>query len=419
MAQRILVKAAVVAALVFHAVKVKQGKSLPLTLLSFLGNLTTKTGLLGTLLGDVVGLLILATAWRIVRRLLSSPFKTHYNDAADYGYSMVRSLPLVSSLVAKEMEKHESDIKGSMIPKDQKYTPMLPEEGMSKEEIMELMNTFSNKEKGKWEEGKVSGAVYHGGPDHVDVMNAAASLYAITNPLHLDIWPSLQKFESDICQMTANLVRGTCRTVCGCTTSGGTESIVLAVRSHKEYAASRGITHPEIIACVTAHAAINKACDMFGIHLIHVPFDPITYKMDVEAARRAISSDTIMIYSSAPNFPSGMVDDISGLSELAVKYSVGLHVDCCLGGFILPFAKEAGFDVPPFDFSLPGVTTMSVDTHKYGYAAKGSSVVLYRTKELRRFQYFTYPKWTGGLYATATIAGSRPGFFFFFFFFFY
>jgi glutamate/tyrosine decarboxylase-like PLP-dependent enzyme len=184
----------------------------------------------------------------------------------------------------------------------------------------------------------------------------------------------------------------------------------LAARAHKEYAAAnRLITHPEIIACVTAHAAIQKACDMFDIHLIHVPCDPVTFEMDVDAVRRCITSDTIMIYSSAPNFPNGTIDPIARLSELAVKYSVGLHVDCCLGGFVLPFAKKLGYPIPDFDFSLPGVTSMSVDTHKYGYAVKGSSVVLYRNKELRRYQYFAYPKWTGGLYATSTIAGSRAG----------
>jgi glutamate/tyrosine decarboxylase-like PLP-dependent enzyme len=210
--------------------------------------------------------------------------------------------------------------------------------------------------------------------------------------------------------MTASILKGTCPTVVGSLTSGGTESIILATRAHKEYAAKKkGITHPEIIACVTAHAAIEKACEMLGIHLIHVPFVPGTFKVDVAAVRRCITSDTIMIYSSAPNFPSGIIDPIRELSELAVKYGVGLHVDMCLGGFVLPFAKKLNYPVGEFDFSLPGVTSISIDTHKYGYACKGSSVVLYRTKELRRFQYFTAPKWTGGLYCTSTVAGSRPG----------
>ena len=123
----------------------------------------------------------------------------------------------------------------------------------------------------------------------------------------------------------------------------------------------------------------------------------------------AMTSNTIMIYGSAPNFPQGVIDPIEELSTLAIKYDIGLHVDCCLGGFILPFAKRLGFDIPPFDFSLPGVTSMSCDTHKYGYAAKGTSVVLYKHEELRRAQYFTYPDWSGGLYATPTLAGSRPG----------
>ena len=122
-----------------------------------------------------------------------------------------------------------------------------------------------------------------------------------------------------------------------------------------------------------------------------------------------MTRNTILVYASAPSFPQGVIDPIAELSDLAVKYDVGLHVDCCLGGFVLPFAKKLGFDVPPFDFGCKGVTSMSCDTHKYGYATKGTSVVLYRNRALRQAQYFTYPQWTGGLYATPTIAGSRSG----------
>jgi glutamate/tyrosine decarboxylase-like PLP-dependent enzyme len=135
--------------------------------------------------------------------------------------------------------------------------------------------------------------------------------------------------------------------------------------------------------------------------------DPITFKLNTNDVKRVISPNTIMIYGSAPTFPQGVVDDIQGLSDLAVKYGIGLHVDMCLGGFILPFAKKMGYNVPEFDFDLPGVTSMSVDTHKFGYALKGSSVVLYRSPELRHAQYFTCPKWPGGLYSTPAIAGSR------------
>ena len=135
------------------------------------------------------------------------------------------------------------------------------------------------------------------------------------------------------------------------------------------------------------------------------------YVVDVAAVRARMSADTIMVYSSAPCFPQGTIDPIEELSALCLAAGVGLHVDCCLGGFILPFMADAGYGegLPRFDFGLPGVTSMSVDTHKYGYAAKGTSVVLYRSKSFRQYQYFGYPDWSGGLYATPTIAGSRPG----------
>lgn len=183
---------------------------------------------------------------------------------------------------------------------------------------------------------------------------------------------------------------------------------MLATKSHREfYYTQYGITEPEIIACVSAHAAIDKACGLLGIRLIKVPMDPVTWKCDLNAVRKAISPNTIMLYGSAPQYPQGVIDDIAGLSEIAVQYNIGLHVDCCLGGFILPFAKKLGYKIPDYDFDLPGVTSMSVDTHKFGYALKGISVVLYRTPELRRAQYFCCPKFPGGLYSTPAIAGSR------------
>lgn len=143
-----------------------------------------------------------------------------------------------------------------------------------------------------------------------------------------------------------------------------------------------------------------------GIRLTKLPLDS-NYRFSVRHAASSIGPNTILIYASAPSYSQGTIDDISSLSSLAVKYEVGLHVDCCLGGFVLPFSKQMGYAVPDFDFSLPGVTSMSLDTHKYGCALKGSSVVLYRTTELRQYQFFCYGDWNGGLYTTPTIAGSR------------
>ncbi len=164
-----------------------------------------------------------------------------------------------------------------------------------------------------------------------------------------------------------------------------------------------------MIVGTSAHAAVDKACDLMNIKLIKVDLDSKTYRVNLDAIRAAIGPNTIMMYSSAPSYPHGAIDEIAELSKIAKQYNIGLHVDCCLGGFVLPFAKKLGYKIPEFTFALPGVTSMSLDTHKYGYALKGASVVLYRTKELRHAQYFCYADWTGGMYTTPTVAGSRSG----------
>ena len=158
----------------------------------------------------------------------------------------------------------------------------------------------------------------------------------------------------------------------------------------------------------TAHAAFDKAADYFRITKVTVPVGH-DGRADVAATEAAITPNTAVIVGSAPCFPNGLVDPISELSELARARDIGFHTDACLGGFVLPWAERLGYDVPPFDFRVPGVTSMSADTHKYGYAAKGTSVVLYRDKDLRHQQYYRTAKWAGGLYFSPTFAGSRPG----------
>lgn len=158
----------------------------------------------------------------------------------------------------------------------------------------------------------------------------------------------------------------------------------------------------------SAHAAFDKAGAYFDITIVHVPLDR-TMSADVRAMARAITSNTVAIVGSACGYPHGNIDPIEELGRLAQRRGVGLHVDCCLGGFLVPFMDEAGFPLPPFDFRVPGVTSISCDTHKYGFAPKGSSVLLYRHKSLRRFQYFVATDWCGGIYASPSINGSRPG----------
>jgi len=181
------------------------------------------------------------------------------------------------------------------------------------------------------------------------------------------------------------------------------------MKTYRDWARERkGITRPEIIIPVTAHAAFDKAAQYFGLRLVKIPVGE-DCRADLRAARRAINRNTIALVGSAPSFPHGAIDPIQELSEMALERGIGFHTDACLGGFILPWARQLAYPVPEFDFHLPGVTSISVDTHKYGYAAKGTSVILYRGQDLRQFQYYATGDWTGGLYVTPTFAGSRPG----------
>ena len=199
----------------------------------------------------------------------------------------------------------------------------------------------------------------------------------------------------------------------GVTTSGGTESILMACLSARQKAyVERGVTEPEMIIPETSHAAFRKAGSYFGIKVHLAPCPAPTYSVCTRSVARLINSNTILLVGSAPSFPHGIIDDISALSRHASKRAskpIPLHVDACLGSFLLPFLSRAGFHTVPFDFSLKGVSSMSVDTHKYGFASKGNSTVLYRNSSLRSYQYFISPDWSGGVYASPSIAGSRPG----------
>jgi glutamate/tyrosine decarboxylase-like PLP-dependent enzyme len=287
----------------------------------------------------------------------------------------------------------------------------LPEKGMDREEILELMEKFKEMEASKWKEGFVSGAVYHGNEAYIDFMNRVYAINSQSNPLHPEIWPSTSKFEAEVVAMTANMLSAdrTSDEIVGTVTSGGTESILLAMKTYRDWAReTKGITEPEIIAPTTAHPAFTKAGEYFGIKIVRIPVGA-DFRADVPATREAINENTIALVGSAPPFPHGIIDPIEELSELAGQYELGFHTDACLGGFILPWAEKLGYTVPPFDFRLPGVTSISVDTHKFGYAAKGTSVILYRGTELRHFQYFSVTDWPGGFYISPTLVGSRPG----------
>ncbi len=327
--------------------------------------------------------------------------------------SLLRRLPPLQAYLERQYSAILADAADGLQPYRREHVnhTMLPATGQNAGDVLAELRTFAEQEAGTWAAGQVSGAVYHGDPAHIAFLNEAYALHSQSNPLHADVWPSTVKFEAEIVAMTATML-GAAKTgdeIVGTVTSGGTESILLAMLAYREQArAERGINKPEIVVPTTAHAAFDKAARYFDIKLVKVPVGS-DFRADVAAMGRAVGRNTIALVGSTPAFPHGVIDPIGELAVVAQAHGVGLHVDACLGGFILPFAARLGAPVPPFDFSVPGVTSMSVDTHKYGYALKGTSVVLYRGKVLRRYQYFTAAEWPGGLYFSPTLAGSRPG----------
>jgi sphinganine-1-phosphate aldolase len=313
---------------------------------------------------------------------------------------------LVEAETAKTLARIEDFVLGSEADPDAHRE--LPAKGMAYFELMEKMRKMKSGER-RIEEGKAFGGIYHAvGADLDELQGKAWALFSSSNALYPGIFRAVRKMEAEIVAMTVKLLGGG-DDACGALTSGGTESILLAILAYREQAkAERGVTAPEVIACATCHSALDKACHYFGVKLVKLAPDD-TYRLPTAAVKRAINRNTIAIYASAPTFPHGVIDPIEDLAALAQAHGVGLHVDNCLGGFLLSFLAKAGAMAKPFDFSVPGVTSISVDIHKYGFASKGASVVLYSSKELRRHQYTIITDWAGGLYCTPTIQGSRSG----------
>jgi glutamate/tyrosine decarboxylase-like PLP-dependent enzyme len=289
----------------------------------------------------------------------------------------------------------------------------LPQTGRPRAEILAELGVMATEEDAFWESGKCSGTMYCGDHEHYDFMTEAFGRFAHVNALQRDMCPSQTKFEAEIIAMTLDVLNGSAvsdSTPVGLVTTGGTGSILHAMLAYREHGAQeRGITSPNVIKAETGHPAFDKACHLFGIELRVAPVDPVTTQVDVGWVADHIDASTVALVGSACNYGYGTVDPMEDLSTLALERGVGLHVDSCLGGFILPFGQKLGYDVPIYDYRLPGVTSISADTHKYGYAFKGSSVCTFRDKALRNSQYFFVPGWSGGKYCSPGIDGSRSG----------
>ncbi|GHJ90127.1 hypothetical protein NliqN6_6529 [Naganishia liquefaciens] len=328
--------------------------------------------------------------------------------------SMLLRLPSSRAKLTTELAQTRRQLELKLVPlpdtlpEGVKYQATLPLEGKDKGWLKDQMDRLQKMEKNDVKEGRVSGAVYHGGDEINEVIVDATSKFIVSNPLHPDVFPGIRKMEAEIVSMCLNLFNNPHGA--GTTTSGGTESILMACKAYRDWArATKGISRPEMIIPASAHAAFWKASDYFGIKIHVVPVHKVSRKADVARMARAINPNTIMLVGSAPNFPDGAIDPIRDLAKLALRHKIGLHVDCCLGSFLMPFLKRVDRDLPDFDFSVDGVTSISCDTHKYGFCPKGSSVIMYRDADLRKYQYYIQPDWAGGVYASPSMAGSRPG----------
>ncbi|MBI4831273.1 MAG: aspartate aminotransferase family protein [Candidatus Lindowbacteria bacterium] len=283
----------------------------------------------------------------------------------------------------------------------------LPAKGIPRQEILEEMKQL-HKDDANWREGRTWSLVYYAGEEHTNFLKSAYTEFFSENGLSPMAFPSLKKFEKEVVAMTADMLGGG-DDATGSMTSGGSESILMAVKTHRDWfrAVRPEIKESEMILPASVHPAFEKAAHYFDIKPVHIPLRA-DLRADVDAVRQAINKNTILIVGSAPCYPYGLVDPIAEMAAAAAEHGIGMHVDACLGGYLLPFAKKLGYPIPDFDFSVPGVTSISADVHKYGFAAKGASTVLYRNAEIRRHQFFVYSEWCGGMYLSPTMTGTRP-----------
>jgi sphinganine-1-phosphate aldolase len=282
----------------------------------------------------------------------------------------------------------------------------LPKRGMTKDEIVAAL-TAKRARDARWQEGRTFSLVYDGGPGVHEVAEAAAQMFLHENALNTKAFPSLAELQSEVVGACAGLLHAP-DGAAGFMTSGGTESILLAVKAARERGRERGISAPEMIVAESAHAAFHKAAQLFDLHVHTTPVRP-DWRADVNAMAAAVNENTVFVVGSAVQYPQGVIDPIPEIAALAASVDAWMHVDACMGGFILPFMELNGEEVAPWDFRVPGVMSMSIDVHKLGYAPKGSSVIVHASRELRKYQTFVFDGWLGGLYASPNIQGSRSG----------
>ncbi|MEE3368537.1 MAG: aminotransferase class V-fold PLP-dependent enzyme [Planctomycetota bacterium] len=288
----------------------------------------------------------------------------------------------------------------------------LPEVGMAPKEVVHAMGAIQADDAPWYGPRRFIGGSYYGGEEVQRVADRASQDYQHYNALYAGkVFPSLVRYEREVVDILLSLLHAP-QTASGCVTSGGTESLLLAVKTARDWATAErsGTTSPakipEIVVSHAAHPGFDKAAHLLGMRSVRVA-EGREYRADVGAMAQAITSNTVMLAASAPSYPYGVTDPVEELAELARTHQLWLHVDACHGGFVLPFARKLGQAIPAFDFEVPGVTSISVDVHKLGYANKGVSVLLLRDEALSEFQQYRFTNWPAGAYRTAAVSGSR------------
>ncbi|RJP73547.1 MAG: aspartate aminotransferase family protein [Candidatus Abyssobacteria bacterium SURF_17] len=283
----------------------------------------------------------------------------------------------------------------------------IPQQGLSRDELFRKLEEYRSGDF-DWRTGRSFAYVYDPGEEALEVIKETYMKFLSENCLYANVYPSVIRFENELVAMGAEHLRGDADVV-GSFTSGGTESVLLAVKTARDYFRARKpeIKEPEMILPVTAHGSFHKAAEYFCVKKVLVPVDPVSFKADVDAVRRAITPNTILLVASAPSFAHGVVDPMREIGQVALEHGLLFHVDACVGGFMLPYFRRLGAPVPDFDFSVPGVTSISMDLHKYAFAAKGASLILYRNKDIRYHQFFMCAEWTGYTHLNTTIQSTK------------
>ena len=352
------------------------------------------------LLSHQLGKIILALTYilgaeRLTRYVIYNIYSTLYQK--------IKKTQLVKAIIDSHtqpvIQGIRNELQGevkSLLPR-----PIIIEKGMNEEQVIQEFEKMKDLCSFNYSQGQVSGAVYSKTPELDRLYPKIYNYFGKSNPLHTNVFPAIRKMENDLVKMMINFFQGS-QDIVGCFTGGGTESILLACKTYRDRGKEMGITKPNMIVSSTAHCAFHKAAKYYEIELVSIPCLK-NGKFDVSKLNQTINSNTIMVVASAPNYNLGIIDPVIEMGVICYRNKVGLHVDCCMGAFLINFTQEL------YNFQVLGVTSISADYHKYGQTPKGASVIMYENRDLMKYQYYIYENWSGGVYATSTLLGSKNG----------